>query len=107
VAGSRDFITICYNENSDIYSLAVTICEMANGMVPPTDSLTPQGWGTLWVPYLLCLKQQAVLASIPPPGHSVLRLTSAQDLLGFQSIKQLRKTNTTLLTLIHPIQYSL
>jgi len=35
--------------------------------------------------------------------HSADR-PSAQDLLGHSFIKQLRKTNTTLLTLIHPIQ---
>eukprot|EP00092_Neocalanus_flemingeri_P078806 GFUD01098089.1.p1 GENE.GFUD01098089.1~~GFUD01098089.1.p1 ORF type:complete len:402 (-),score=149.52 GFUD01098089.1:94-1299(-) len=142
-----------YNETSDIYSLAVTICEMANGVVPfsempPTLMLVEKLRGAC--PTLMDLStvdpptmQEGVdvgqptdsgvgdsVGSFPtvleggatpayhsrkysPQFHHLVSQCSqlhsadrpaAQDLLAHPFIKQLRKTNTTLLTLIHPIQ---
>ena len=130
-----------YNEASDIYSLACTICEMANGVVPfsempptlmlveklrgasptlmdrstvevgqPTDSGVGDSVGsfpTVGSPALYTSRQFS-----PQFHHLVTECSllqsadrpSAQDLLGHSFIKQLRKTNTTLLTLIPPIQ---
>ena len=134
-----------YNEASDIYSLAITICEMANGVVPfsempptlmlveklrgasptlmdrstvedrvetgqPTDSGVGDSVGSFPTdgsPALYTSRQFS-----PQFHHLVTECShlqsadrpSAQDLLGHSFIKQLRKTNTTLLTLIHPIQ---
>jgi len=142
-----------YNETSDIYSLAVTICEMANGVVPfsempatlmlveklrgacptlmdrttvepptvqegmevghPTDSGVGDsvgsfptvlvGGGTPAYHYREYSPQFHHLVTQCSQLHSSDR-PAAQDLLGHPFIKQLRKTNTTLLTLIHPIQ---
>jgi len=133
-----------YNETSDIYSLAITICEMANGVVPfsempptlmlveklrgacptlmdsstvedrvevgqPTDSGVGDSVGsfpTVGTPAYSSRKfstQFHHLVTQCSQLHSSDR-PSAQDLLGHPFIKQLRKTNTTLLTLIHPIQ---
>ena len=137
-----------YNETSDIYSLAVTICEMANGVVPfsempatlmlveklrgacptlmdrttveegmdmgqPTDSGVGDsvgsfptvlgGGGTPAYNSRQYSQQFHHLVTQCSQLHSSDR-PSAQDLLGHPFIKQLKKTNTTLLTLIHPIQ---
>jgi len=142
-----------YNETSDIYSLAVTICEMANGVVPfsemaPTLMLVEKLRGAC--PTLMDMTNvdpptvpegdevgqptdsgvgdsvgsfpTALVGGGTPAYHSRQFSTqfhhlvsqcsqlhssdrpSAQDLLAHPFIKQLRKTNTTLLTLIHPIQ---
>ena len=137
-----------YNETSDIYSLAVTICEMANGVVPfsempatlmlveklrgacptlmdrstveegvevgqPTDSGVGDSVGSF--PTVLVGGGTPAYNSrqySPQFHHLVTQCSqlhssdrpSAQDLLGHPFIKQLKKTNTTLLTLIHPIQ---
>jgi len=143
-----------YNETSDIYSLAVTICEMANGVVPfsempPTRMLVEKLRGAC--PTLMDMTNVDPpdvqdgeeigqptdsgvgdsVGSFPGTGlqgggtpayhsrqfstqfHHLVQQCSqlhssdrpaAQDLLAHPFIKQLRKTNTTLLTLIHPIQ---
>jgi len=134
-----------YNETSDIYSVAVTICEMANGVVPfsempATLMLVEKLRGSC--PTLMdrttvgeAVDQHAAaptdsgvgdsVGSFPSgsPAYSSRQYSSqlhhlvnqcsqlsssdrpsATDLLGHPAIRQLKKTNTTLLTLIHPIK---
>ena len=95
-----------YNEASDIYSLAITICEMANGVVPWAD--TP---ATLMMVEKLQGTEPSVedkeefsahlhqLVSVCCSGQQQLRPT-ARDILSQPVIKQLKKTNTTLATLL-------
>jgi len=146
-----------YNETSDIYSLAVTLCEMANGIVPfsempPTLMLLEKLRGA--APKLM---DASTMGDPPPPeeqpelpgfpGHpadsgvgdsvgscsnpvlgrdsiyytrqfspqfhdlvtlcSVLESDSrpsASELLAHPFVRQLKKTNTTLLTILLPTQ---
>jgi len=133
-----------YNETSDIYSLAVTICEMANGVVPfsempatlmlveklrgacpslmdrttveegvevvpqPTDSGVGDSVGSFpsGTPAYSSRQYSSQfhqLVNQCAQLHSADRPT-AQELLNHPFIRQLKKTNTTLLTLIHPSQ---
>lgn len=146
-----------YNETSDVYSLAVALCEMANGLVPfsempPTLMLLEKLRGA--APKLMDAstmgeppgpEEQAELPGFPGhpadsgvgdsvgscsnPGitgdsvyysrqfssqfHDIVTICSvlesdsrpsASELLAHSFIKQLRKTNSTLLTLLHPLQ---
>jgi len=94
-----------YNESSDIYSLAVTICEMANGVVPfsdmePTLMMVEKLHGatpTLLNPALSSHFHQlvAVCCSIDQQHRP-----TARDLLVHPCIKQLKKTNSTLGTIL-------
>lgn len=145
-----------YNETSDIYSLAVTLCEMANGLVPfsempPTLMLleklrgaAPKLMDSSTLGELPAQEDQADLPGFPghPADsgvgdsvgscsngltrdsvyytrhfskhfHDIVTLCSmldsdsrpsASDLLLHPFIKQLKKTNSTLLTLLHPLQ---
>ena len=97
-----------YNEASDLYSLAVTVCEMATGAVPFADL----------APTLMMVEKLAVGAA-PSLGDRAAEFSShlsqlvavcgsaeqqlrpaARDLLGHPCIKQLKKTNTSLGTLL-------
>lgn len=141
-----------YNETSDIYSLAVTICEMANGVVPfsempatlmlveklrgacptlmdkttvdpptgqeglevgqPTDSGVGDSVGSFPTVLVGGGTSYHTREYSPQFHHFVSQCSqlhssdrpTVQDLLSHPFIKQLRKTNTTLLTLIHPIE---
>ena len=95
-----------YNEASDIYSLAITICEMANGVVPwsdtpPTLMMVEKLRGTEpsvedKEEYSAHLHQLvSVCCSVQQQGRP-----TARDVLGHPVIKQLRKTNTSLATLL-------
>ena len=98
-----------YNESSDIYSLAVTVCEMANGVVPfsemePTLMMVEKLQGA--APSII--QAEAVsshlhqLVAVCCSLEQQLRPT-ARDLLGHPCIKQLKKTNTTLGTLLSEV----
>ena len=98
-----------YNESSDIYSLAVTVCEMANGVVPfsemvPTLMMVEKLQGA--APGII--QAEAVsshlhqLVAVCCSLEQQLRPT-ARDLLGHPCIKQLKKTNTTLGTLLSEV----
>lgn len=146
-----------YNETSDIYSVAVTLCEMANGIVPfsempPTLMLLEKLRGA--APKLMdCTtmgdppgpEEQPEVPGFPghpadsgvgdsvgsssypgmprdsgyytrqfsPQFHDLVTLCSvlesdarpsASDLLCHPFLRQLRKSNATLLTLLHPTQ---
>ena len=94
-----------YNESSDIYSLGVTVCEMANGVVPFSD-LQP----TL----MMVEKLHGVTPSLTKQNYSShlhqlvtvccsldcqMRPT-ARDLLSHPFIKQIKKSNSTLASLL-------
>ena len=98
-----------YNESSDIYSLAVTVCEMANGVVPfsemaPTLMMVEKLQGA--APGII--QAEAVsshlhqLVAVCCSLEQQLRPT-ARDLLAHPCIKQLKKTNTTLGTLLSEV----
>ena len=95
-----------YNEASDLYSLAVTMCEMANGVVPFSD-MQP----TLMMVEKLHGASATVLAQDNFSSHfhqlvaaccsiEQQQRPTARDLLGHPCIKQLKKTNTTIGTLL-------
>ena len=94
-----------YNESSDIYSLAVTMCEMANGVVPFSD-MQP----TLMMVEKLHGASPTVLGhNFSSHFHQLVaaccsmeqqQRPTARDLLGHPCVKQLKKTNTTLGTLL-------
>ena len=91
-----------YNEASDIYSLAITICQMANGVVPFADMPA-----TLMMVEKLQGTEPSVenkeefsghfhqLVSVCCSQQQQVRPT-ARDILGHPVIKQLKKTNTSL-----------
>jgi len=132
-----------YNETSDIYSLAVTLCEMANGLVPfsdlpPTLMLLEKLRGSS--PHLMdCSTMGQSPAPIlqpadsgvgdsvgPPTDNSIyyersfsrpfhdlvtacssldsVDRPSAKDLLVHPWLRQLKKTNSNLLTLLQPME---
>ena len=91
-----------YNEASDIYSLAITICQMANGVVPFADMpatlmMVEKLQGT--EPSLENKEEFSghfhQLVSVCCSQQQQVRPT-ARDILGHPVIKQLKKTNTSL-----------
>ena len=94
-----------YNESSDIYSLAVTICEMANGVVPFSD-MSPT---LMMVEKLHGAAPTLLNTTFSSHFHQMVSVCcsldhqirpTARDLLSHPSIKQLKKTNTALGTLL-------